>query len=286
VLLAALAGVAPLQAQSRAEIDSLERRGEGYWKSRLKHDGQDSLISAMRDARLHYHQAFILNPLVDLKVMGKFHSEGPALVLLGTEGAMILRLPPPPWEGDLDRAVNDLRHGAYAGAYQRLQEISRNRDFHGSEQNLPNLVLWFRGLAAAHLENYPAAIHDFAVLTGRSFAAEQLPNQSATSELPLVTNDYRYLLATMLYLSGRFQEAAPVFRRALEIDLGLYASHVQLARIYAALSQPDSALQERRLALAANPDDPTLLLGLAAALLQAGQPGEAQGLLAQVSWPS
>jgi tetratricopeptide (TPR) repeat protein len=91
------------------------------------------------------------------------------------------------------------------------------------------------------------------------------------------------MLATMLYLGGRLDQAMPVFKRTLEVDLGLFSSHVQLARIYEAAGLPDSALQERRLALDASPDDPGLLLDLGAACLKTGRFSEAATLLGQAA---
>jgi protein O-GlcNAc transferase len=91
----------------------------------------------------------------------------------------------------------------------------------------------------------------------------------------LKANDYRYVLATMLYLAGRHDQAAPTFRRALEFDIALYPAHVQLARMYEAGQQWDEAIQERHAAVNANPDDATLLVDLGQTLLRAGRLEEA-----------
>ncbi len=58
-------------------------------------------------------------------------------------------------------------------------------------------------------------------------------------------------------------------------------AHVRLATIYEDLHRPRGALEERRRAVAANPDDPGLLFDLGNALAKAGEPAEAQGVLRQ-----
>jgi len=83
----------------------------------------------------------------------------------------------------------------------------------------------------------------------------------------------------MLYLAGRNDQAAPTFRRALEFDIGLYPAHVQLARMLEAEQRWDDAVQERRAAVDANPDDAVLLTDLGQTLLRAGRLEEAADAL-------
>jgi tetratricopeptide (TPR) repeat protein len=99
--------------------------------------------------------------------------------------------------------------------------------------------------------------------------------------VPLKANDYRYALATMLYLAGRYDQAAPTFRRALEFDIALFPAHVQLARISEARQDWDDAVRERQAAIDANPEDPGLVTDLGVTLFRAGKLEEASEAFTQ-----
>ncbi|HEU4828468.1 MAG TPA: tetratricopeptide repeat protein, partial [Gemmatimonadales bacterium] len=144
----------------------------------------------------------------------------------------------------------------------------------------PDEVLWFRALVAAHERDYGVAIAELSRLTARSDSA------AAHGELrtsPLGGNDYRYVLATVRYQAGRFDEAIVTFEAALARDLSLYQAHTQLARIHQAAGRWDKAVEERRRAIAANPDDPNLVVELGATLLEAGRVAEGGRILAEAA---
>ena len=83
----------------------------------------------------------------------------------------------------------------------------------------------------------------------------------------------------MLYLGGHFDNAVTGFKQSLENDLSLYVAHVQLARMYEASEMWEEAIAERRRALDANPEDPVLMIELAATLLRRDSAAEAVTLL-------
>ncbi len=272
--------VAPSYPEAHLALGVLPmRRGEGYWKERIRREGAEAAKLAFIDGESHYRRAFLLNPLVDLGVLAKFETEKGGIYRMGNQLVFVVR---PWWADELNKSKNEFRESRYEKAFERLDKLATHRDFGGEVADAPSEVLWFHGLAAAHLQNFEVAVKDFAILTGRAKNAETDSTRRTPGD-PLQTNDYRLILATMLYLNGRFDQAIPTFRRALEFDLGLYAAHVQLARMYEAQDRLDEALTERRLALDVNPDDPDLLMDLAGTLLHAGKTAEAEAPLAEAA---
>jgi tetratricopeptide (TPR) repeat protein len=257
-----------------------ERRGDRYWKNRRKQDGEAAIRGAFQESEAHYRRAFLLDPLVDLKVMGKVDlNENIELVRIGDHYLFVI---PPWWTRTLEKAINESYSGRYEKGFERLDQLAHHRDFGGDDRNLPDRILWYHGLFAAHLQNWDVAIRDFAILTGRALAAEQ-DTTARTRTSPLRTNDYRFMLATLLYLAGKDGQAMLTYKRALEFDIGLYVAHVQMARMYQAAGQIEDALKERRLALEVNPEDPDLYVDLAGTLISAGRLGEALDPLAEAA---
>ncbi|HTS88542.1 MAG TPA: tetratricopeptide repeat protein [Gemmatimonadales bacterium] len=275
--------LAPNYAEAHLAIGVLPaRRGDDYWKKRLKEQGRDTVEAVMLESLAHIRRAFEIDPLVKLGVLGRLDRWNGSYVVAARGRTMIIPLREPWWYGDLRKGVDDLRGEQYESAFTRLQAVAADPRFRGDDRNLPGLVLWFHGLAAAHVMKFDAAARDFALLTGRAYAAEQDSTRSGGANwLPLQTNEYRYLMASMLYLAHRYDEAIHVFRRALEFDLGLYEAHVQMARMYEDQGQLDSALTERRLALDADQDDPDLLIDLAETLSRANKVNEAEAAVVQ-----
>jgi tetratricopeptide (TPR) repeat protein len=271
--------VAPSYPDAHLALGVLaQRRGDDYWKDRVKRDGEEKVRTALLEYAGHYRRAFLLNPMVDLRVLGKFDQEESGFYVV--RGSLVFHFTPW-WSHELTKSANEFREARYQKAFDRLQELMQDKRFGGEDVNVASPVLWLHGLAAAHLDNFDVAIRDFAVLTGRSLSVEQ--DSTSRIEGPLRSNDYRFILATMLYLAGRYNQAIPTFRRVLEIDLGLYAAHVQLARMHEAQGEIEDALKERRLALDVQQDDPDLLIDLAGTLLKAGRVPEAQEPLAQAA---
>jgi Flp pilus assembly protein TadD len=76
--------------------------------------------------------------------------------------------------------------------------------------------------------------------------------------------------------AGAYTEAIDLYRQSVENDVGLYMAHVHLADVYEDHQMIGDAVSERRAAVNANPDDPTLLLDLGKTLARAGQFPEAE----------
>ncbi|MEP6574399.1 MAG: hypothetical protein ABJD11_16990 [Gemmatimonadota bacterium] len=68
--------IAPSFAESYLALAALpQARGESYWKKRIKQDGIESARQAFLQSRADFRRAFLLNPLVDLRVLGKFEGD-------------------------------------------------------------------------------------------------------------------------------------------------------------------------------------------------------------------
>lgn len=244
-----------------------EARGEKYWKKRVKDEGATVLEEALREAHRFYRRAFLLNPLVDIRLYARARERqtrmGPLVIVWW-------------WQGGYRKAIGHVAKGDFDRASTELTKLFHDVRAGGDGERLPFDVVWLRGLVAAQLKDYPAAAADFARLTGRAFAAEQEPGGGS----PFATNDYRYALATMRHFSGQYGEALATYRRTLEFDVGLYQSHIQIARIFEARSMWDSAIVARRSAIDANPDDGSLVTDLGATLALSGRESEAEAVLA------
>ncbi|MFN8647071.1 MAG: tetratricopeptide repeat protein [Gemmatimonadales bacterium] len=274
--------VAPSYAEAHLALGVLpERRGEGYWKRRVKERGESDVVAELLRAEQHYRKAFLLNPLVDLRVVGKFEQERGDFYVMQRGGRLFFWVVPW-WNRELVKGMNEFREGKYERAGQRFAELAANRRFSGQDVDLPGIILWYQGLTAAHLGSFEQAARNLAILTGRAVAAEN-DSTAPPSQIPLGANHYRFLTATLLYLGGRHDQAIPVFRRTLEFDLSLYEAHVQMARMYDVAGQPEQGLAERRMALDVNPEDPDLLADYAGALIRLGRLAEAQAPLAEAA---
>lgn len=227
--------------------------------------------AAVAESERLERRAFLIDPLVDFRVKGA----------------------PPPKQDIV--AIPD--YGEYTTAYLLLlglsefgwrYELSYNafdlyaqRRFKGQPiDSIPSGILWWRGLAAAHLGSYPRAIADIQVLLDRSLQHEA---GDSLIQMDLGTNDYRYLLALFKQRSHRPADAMTLYQQALASDLGLYMAHVRLSQLYAENHMWSQAVEEARRAVTANPDDPSLLVDLAEMLRDAGRLPEAEEAFRQAA---
>jgi len=167
----------------------------------------------------------------------------------------------------------DLFLGRYRSAYQRLTSLAQTEfDEATHPERVPDFVLEYRGLAAAHSLQYDAAIADFRTLLDRLATLQQ---KDAIVPVALNDNDYRFMLATLYHLAGRTDTAIALYQESLEHDLGLVMAHTYLANIYEQAGRQADALVERQRAAELNDDDPATLFDLAASLFNTGQVHEA-----------
>lgn len=229
-------------------------------RRRVPPEWRDAVIEADRSRRL----AFLINPLVDLQIMGAvIPTQESVLALRG--GSVVLVLDP----------FSAFVRGDYRSAYAIFNSWVNDKHFQGSARDsMPETLLWFRGISAGHIAQYDTATSDFATLLARGLNAER-----ASGALPLRTNDYRYILATLQYRAHRFPEAITLYKEALGNDLGLFMAHVQMGKIYEELKAWPDAIEHFRSAVATNPDDPSLLLDLGIILREAGNLAESETTL-------
>lgn len=127
--------------------------------------------SAFQESEGHFRRAFLLKPLVDLRVMGKVDlADNIQIVRIGEHYVFMV---PPWWTQTLEKSINELRTGRYEKGFERMEELVHRKEFGGDDRNLPERILWYHGLFAAHLDKFEVATRDFAILTGRAFAAQE-----------------------------------------------------------------------------------------------------------------
>jgi tetratricopeptide (TPR) repeat protein len=145
--------------------------------------------------------------------------------------------------------------------------------------SIPGEVLWYRGLAAAQLNKTDDAVRDVGELLRRTVKQEK---SAKLVNVPLRTNEYRYVLGSIKLRAGDLNGAAEQFTDATEGDLGLYMAHVQLGNVYEMAGKLDLALRERQRAIDANPDDRTSVIELAETQYKAKKLADARKSLESV----
>lgn len=218
-----------------------------------------------RDAR----RAYLMDPLVNLAIIGATLPKTSAFWIAAQS-----------YYDHYYEAFDDLDQGKYESAYflidKLIQEFQQTvtRD----PEMLPAVFVWYHGVAAAHLNRTTDALSDFNQLLNRS---ERMEKSDTIYNIPLKTNDYRYMIAAAEERAGNANEAISGYRDVLRNDIGHYMAHVRLANIFEAGRQYPEAIKERKNAVNANPDDWSLLTDLGVTEGRAGQFQEAEAALAQ-----
>jgi len=226
---------------------------EEQMKGHVPEDWKETLAESERSIR----RAFLVDPLVDLRILSSVDRARRWAVRV-VNGRLYISQDP----------FAFLEQGQYRLAFDLFDADMPSQRDSVTLSSVPSPLLWYHGICAAHLNLYTIAIHDFQSLLDRALARER---SDSLLRMPLATNDYRYLLALMYQREADWLDAVPLYRAALENDLGLYMAHLQLARIFAARGMLDSAVIESRAAVVVNPEDPSLLLEHGAVLMAAGQ---------------
>lgn len=225
---------------------------------------------AIEEARGFYQRAFRTDPMVNLQIMGiAFEIEEPQ-VRDYTTTAWVVYQRYYAW-------FVDLGLGRYRLAHDRLTKLAQ-REYNESKhpEDVPDYILWYRGLAAAHSLQYEAAIADFRALLDRTVKKSQ---RDEIVHVPLRDNEYRFMLASLHHIAGHTDSAVALYQQSLEHDLGLVMAHTYLANIYEGGGRAADAMLERQRAAEVSTDDPTALFDLAASQFNAGQLIEADDAL-------
>ena len=221
---------------------------------------------AVDDARHNYQLAFRTDPLVNLRVIRiAFEIEEPqALDMSPAEYLAYQRYFA--W-------LVDLGMGRYGSAYDRLTRLAQ-REFNEAKhpEKVPDYILWYRGLAAAHSRQYDKAIVDFRTLLDRTTKRQR----DSVVTIPLSDNEYRFMLGALNHLAGHADSAAAMYRAALEHDIGLTMAHTYLAGLYEQAGMAEEGLVERQRAAEVAADDPATLFAYAAALFNLNKTADAE----------
>jgi tetratricopeptide (TPR) repeat protein len=221
----------------------------------------------LEEAHRFYQRAFRINPLVDLRLYSVIYEiEEPRVNDYTTSEYL---------EYEMYYAwFVDFGLSRYASAYDRLKRLAE-REFAESKHpdKVPDFLLWYRGLAAAHSQRYDAAMADIQTLLDRTLKKQE---RDEVVHVPMRDNEYRFMLAALNHVTGHADRAVALYREALEHDLGLSMAHTYLAVIYETAGMADSGLVERQRAAEAGEDDPAALFDYAGALFNAQRTAEAE----------
>jgi tetratricopeptide (TPR) repeat protein len=241
------------------------------WDDIFEHRVPDEFQPTLDEAWRNYERAFIINPLVDLRIEA---AARPPKSIYWTASEGVARI-----YDYLFGGFDDIQSGNYESAYNRFDMLIHDAPTAAEKEDLPEFVYYFRGLAAAHIERWHEAILDFTLLLQNS--ENRHSPDSLLYYIPIETNQYRYMLAVLYQRAGKLEDAVRYYREALENDIGLYMANARLASIAEANMNWPAAIKERRAAVNANPDDPSLLLDLGKALAGSGDWAGAEQTLKQ-----
>ncbi len=240
------------------------------WNETLRDRIPEEWKATVEASERSYRLAFHIDPMVDLRIMGAVEPAKDLAFEIDEFWSKVYGLL---WQG-----FDDFRDAKYEQAYGRFQRMANEFDWDRHQDKMPDYILRYRGLAAAHSGRSDKAIADFRLLVSRADKAERRDSLVIN---PLRANDYRFILAALYQQAGHPDSAIALYRQALERDLGLFMAHVQMANIYEGMRQYDEALAERQRAVNANAEDGTLLLDLGVTLGKAGRFPESADALAQ-----
>ena len=246
------------------------QRRPKLWRELRKGNVPPEWRVAVEESQRLATRAFLIDPFVDLRVLG---ADPPRedMVTLRDYGAATTQFL-------VQLGIGAFGVGRYELSHSALQ-LWVDRAYAGKPRDsLPDFLFWYRGLAAAHLRSYRVALADFGTLFAR---AQQRELSDSLIQIPLLTNDYRYVLAVLHDAAGKPADAIELYKATLEADLGHYMAHVRLAQVYRRARMWEQAVTEARRAVETNPDDAAAQLELGVILSEAGRTSEAAAALAQ-----
>jgi tetratricopeptide (TPR) repeat protein len=226
------------------------------WKELGKKKVSPRAEALLHDSYRLFRRAFMLDPLVDLKIYG--------LVVPPREAIVVGRNATETYAA-LIRGFESFWDGQYTQSYSWLDQALQK--MHRKPDDVPEVLLWYHGLAAAHVGFHDPALADFRSLLSRALDQERTDTLVRTFSLP--SNQIRYVLADITNRAGRSEEALALYQETVANDLGLYMGHVRMAEIYESRRQWDQAILERRRAVEAQPEDASLHYDLGNTLAQA-----------------
>lgn len=226
-------------------------------------------VPLLKRADSEYRHAFLIDPLVDLKILAVATPPKPNFVDVNNYYGEIWAL--------YFQGFADCQEGKYEDCHGRFAALIREIDGDRFGERIPASVHWYKGIAAAHVGKNDIAERHFRILL--ALGDEEVKERERKGDLtrvPLQANEFRYTLATILQAAGRTSEAIAMFKEVLNNDVGFYMANVRLANIYEAARDYPRAVQERLNAVNVNPDDASLLTDLGVTLGKAGMMPQAE----------
>jgi Tfp pilus assembly protein PilF len=225
------------------------------------------LIPDVTQYEREYRHAFLIDPLVDLRIVAASQA---------SPDYWDLRDYVDPSIAAYYRGLSDCQEGKYVDCENDMGTfVLAYGNSKYDKKYIPANALWYRGLAEAHNSHFDLALADFNQLMERDSVAVRKAEAKSLIHFPIRTNEHRYFEAVFNHAAGRNAEAIRLYKEAIEHDLSLYIAHVRLAEIYEADKDWDHAIAERHNAVNANPDDPSLQMDLGVTLGRAGKFDEA-----------
>lgn len=271
VTLRRAAGIDPRVAEVQLALAYLPYgKRPKLWREESKGKVPPEYVEVVRESNDRFRRTFMLDPMVDMRVVGLVIPPRDAIIIGGNAdryyAALVLGLEYF-WGGD------------YASAYASLEKafaISGDT----ARDKVPGFLLWYHGLAAAHLALYPVALQDFQLLLDRALEREKSDSVTRFSVLPSI--DIRYVQATVLRRSGNLPDAKAQLEEVLTADLSYEMAHAQLAEIAEKEHRWSDAIVERQRAIETSPGDVGLRLDYALTLAKAGRHADALVEFSQV----
>ena len=258
----------------------VQDRNDRFWHAFGHGPAADSgRIAELRRRVADERRAYLLDPFVDLTILGGFYQFDDAhdavAYFFGRDAAR--------YDDGLQTGIQGLVEGDAARAYDGFElakaafyQIAGNLN----RDSVPEHLLFLHGMAAARSNHLTEAEGDFQTLTTRDIRAEQ---KDTVRFSPLRTNEYRYMLAAVYQRAGDAARALSLYQEVATNDLGNYMAHVQMSRLYAAAGDADHAIAELRTAADIDGDDYSMQLDLGTLLARAGQWAAADSALARAT---
>ena len=224
-----------------------------------------SRSTARDSANLLLHRAFQINPFIEV---------------LGPRDL------PVAWTGTLDLALYHYHKGDFARALDEFGLVIARTQKPGHPEKVPPVALWYHILTAVQLRRYDDAIKDARLLLDAAQALAAKDHGAGVRRVGDIrgrVGDIKYVLADLNRAAGHASEAEDLYHQVVLNDLGFYMAHARLADLYEEQGRWGEAVLERRRAIDANPEDPSLMYDLGATLADAHRDLEAEPVLQDAS---
>lgn len=216
--------------------------------------------------RLFMRRAFQINPFIE------------------THHPEVFELPTS-WVGTLQPALRHFHDGKLSQALEEFGRVIERTTAPGHPEKIPPIALRYHMLTALRIARFDDAIRDgqLSLDVAMHFAQITDTGRGAVQELQGVSRELvteaSYVLAEVYRAAGNGPEAERLYQRVLESDLSYYMAHARLAEMYETERRWVEAVSERRRAVDANPEDPSLVFALGLTLANAGVLTEADSVL-------